>query len=102
MIVVEGLFFRPWMNSSEYFFLTALFLSILALAWVWADAKENDLEVRTLLSICVVAAAFLAVPYYRFRHFGAKAGFKFLGIVAVGLAGIYLVAYILEYLKAGG
>lgn len=102
MIVFETLFSRPWMNSSEYIFLTALFLSIFALGWVLADSKENDLEVPILLNICVVVAAFLAVPYYRFRYFGAKAGFIFIGIVAVNFAGVLLVAYALEYVSGGG
>lgn len=101
MIVFESLFFRRWMNSSEYIFLTALFLSILALGWVSADSKENDLEIPKLLNICVVAAAFLAVPYYRFRYFGAKAGFIFLGIVGLNFAGLLLVASALEYLTTG-
>ena len=102
MIVVETLFPRPWMNSSEYFLLTALLLSILALGWVLADSKENDLKVPLLLNICVVVAAFLAVPYYRFRYFGAKVGFIFTGIVAVNFAGILLIAHALEYISGRG
>ncbi len=102
MIAVETLFFRPWMNSSEYFFLTALFLTILALGWVLTHSKENDLEVPKLLSICVVVAPFLAVPYYRFRYFGAKAGFIFLGIIGGNFVGLLLVAYVLEYLSNVG
>lgn len=101
MIVFETLFPRSWMNSSEYIFLTALFLSVLALGWVLADAKENDLDVPLLLNVCVVVAAFLAVPYYRFRYFGAKAGFVFIGIVAVNLAGLLFIAYALEYVSTG-
>lgn len=99
MIVAETLFPQLWMKSSEYFFLTALFLSILALGWVLADAKENDLEVPFLLNICVVIAAFLAVPYYRFRYFGMKAGFKFFGVVGVCFAGLLLLDYALNYLS---
>ena len=99
MIVFESLFFQRWMNSAEYFFATALLLSILALAWVLADSKENDLRVPALLSICVVAAAMLAVPYYRFRYFGAKAGFIFLGIVALSFAGLLLIDYALQYVS---
>ena len=99
MIVVETLFPRPWMNTSEYLFLTGLFISILALGWVLADSKENDLEVSRLLKISVVVAAFLAAPYYRFRYFGAKAGLIFTGIVAVNFAGILLIAYAIEYLS---
>ena len=102
MIMFETLFSRPWMNTSEYIFLTALFLSVLALGWVLADAKENDLKVPLLLNICVVVAAFLAVPYYRFRYFGAKAGFIFIGIIAVNFAGLLLVAYALEYVSTIG
>jgi len=102
MIAFETLLFRPWMNSSEYIFLTALILSVLALGWVLADSNQKNMEVPKLLSICVVVAPFLTVPYYRFRYFGTKAGFKFLGIVGVGLAGLLLVAYALEYLSTGG
>jgi 1,4-dihydroxy-2-naphthoate octaprenyltransferase len=99
MIVAETSFPRPWMNSSEYFFLTALFLSIVALGWVLADAKENKLEVPLLLRICIVVAAFLAVPYYRFRYFGMKAGFIFLGIVSVCFAALLLMPSALKYLS---
>ncbi len=99
MIVVETLYPQPWMNSSEYFFLTALFLSVLALGWVLADAKENDLEVPLLLRICIVVAALLAVPYYRFQYFGVKAGFVFFGIVSVCFAALLLMPSALKYLS---
>lgn len=102
MIVIETLFFRPWMNSNEYVFSTALVLSILALGWVLADSHENSLNVPKMLTVCVVIAAFLAVPYYRFRYFGAKAGFIFLGIIGVNFAGLLVLAYALEYLSTGG
>ena len=102
MIVVETVAFRPWMTSSEYVFSTALYLSIIALAWVLADAKENDVRVPKLLKVGVVIAAFLAVPYYRFRYFGAKAGLLFLGIMGLNLAGLFFIAYALEYLMHAG
>ena len=102
MIVFETLFFQPWMNSSAYIFLSALFLSVLALGWVLADSTENEFEVPKLLNICVVLAVFLAVPYYRFRYFGAKAGFIFLGIVVLNVAGLITLASVLEYLSTGG
>ena len=102
IIVFERVFSRPWMNSSEYIFLTALFLTLLALGWVLADSKESDLRVPMLLSICIVAIPFLAVPYYRFRYFGAKAGFIFLGIVALNFAALLLIDYALQYLSIAG
>jgi hypothetical protein len=102
MIAFETLLFRPWMNSSEYIFLTALFLSVLALGWVLADSNQKNIEVPKLLSICVVVAPFLAVPYYRFRYFGTKAGFTFLGIVGLSLASLFIVAYAMEYLSTAG
>jgi len=102
MVIVETLFFQRWMTSSAYIFSTTIFFSILALGWVLSDSNENELEVPKFLNICIVVAAFLAVPYYRFRYFGAKAGFIFLGIVVVNAAGIILVASLLEYLPTGG
>jgi hypothetical protein len=90
------------MNSSEYFFFTSLFLAVLALGWVLADAKENALKTPLLLNICIVVATVLAVPFYRFKYFGAKAGFIFMGIIAVNFAGLFLVAYVLEYVSSGG
>lgn len=96
MVVIETLFFQPWMDSSEYVFLSALFVSVLALGWVLADSHENNIRVPTLLNIFVVIAAFLAVPYYRFRYFGARAGFIFLGIAGLNFAGLFLIAYLLQ------
>jgi hypothetical protein len=98
MIVFETLFFRPWMNSSEYIFSTALLLSILALGWVIADSREHGVETSKLLHLFVVIAAFLAVPYYRFRYFGARAGFIFLGILGLNFAGLFLLAYALDHM----
>ena len=89
------------MNSSEYVFSTALILSILALGWVLADSHENSVNVPKILNVCVVVAAFLAVPYYRFRYFGAKAGFIFLGIIGANFAGLFFLGYVLEYLSTG-
>jgi len=100
MIAFETLYFRPWMNSSEYFFLTAFLLSALALGWVLADARKHELDLPMTLNVAIVAAAFLAVPYYRFRYFGARKGIVFLGIAGLGLAGLFGFAYTLDYLIA--
>ena len=51
MVVLETVFFQPWMNTSEYIFLSALFISALALGWVLADANENNIRVPTLLNL---------------------------------------------------
>lgn len=99
MIFIETLYPRPWMDSSEYFLLTGLFLSILALGWVLADARENNLEVPVILRICIVIAVLLAVPYYRFRYSGMRAGFVFLGIVSVCFAVLLLMPSALRYLS---
>lgn len=102
MILFEAVFFQPWMESSAYFFSTALFLSGLALGWVLADSNENNLNIPKLLGIFIVAAPFVAVPYYRFRYFGAKAGLKFLGIVLLNFIGVVLVDFALQFLPVHG
>lgn len=101
MIVVETLFFQAWMDSSAYIFSTGLFLSVVALGWVLADSNENNLEVPKALKVCVVAIALLAVVYYRFRYFGAKAGFIFLGIMVLNVAGVILLVSVLEFFPIG-
>ena len=98
MVIIETLFFRRWMDSSAYILTTGLMLSALALGWVLYDSRENDLTISKHLKVGVVAAAALAVPYYRFRYFGAKSGFIFLAIVALNTAGIVLIATLLEHL----
>lgn len=47
--------------------------------WFLTDARERGMKPSTGLKISVVALSLVALPYYKFRYFGARAGFTFIG-----------------------
>lgn len=53
-------------------------------SWFLTDARERGMKPSAGLKISVVALSLVALPYYKFRYVGARAGFTFIGI-CVGL-----------------
>ena len=83
MFVVEIGLVLPWTQSRGFSALTTLYFAVLALGWVLAHAREHSVQVCRPLKIGVVAFAIVGVPYYRFMYFGAREGFRFLGILVL-------------------
>jgi hypothetical protein len=52
----------PWSVLS-----TSMGFSLLVFWWYWADSTSRSYRRSPLLSVAVVAVAFVAVPYYLFR-----------------------------------
>ena len=69
--------------------------------WYIADSNENNIERNIWLNICVVAVGFAALPYYRFRYFGARRGAVFIGWVIAALVGTAIVATMISLLVYG-
>lgn len=80
-LLLKKLFFVPWAHSDKWALLVILLASVTIFGWFILDSRERGVETSKWLKMAVVAAAIIAVPYYKFRYFGALAGFKFLGIV---------------------
>ena len=90
-LVIEVGLELPWAQSSGYAGLTTVLFAGLAFAWVLTHARENDVRVSAALKIAVILIAVIAVPYYKFRYFGAKSGMLFIGMLVLGLAVAVLV-----------
>jgi peptidoglycan/LPS O-acetylase OafA/YrhL len=82
MVIEVGLEL-PWTQSSGFAGLTTLLFAGFAFGWVRAHSRENDIQVPGTLKIGVVLLAAVAVPYYKFKYFGAKSGLLFVGILAL-------------------
>ena len=74
---------------------------MLALAWVLSHAKENKVQTPMPLNVAVVALAFIAVPYYRFRYFGLKDGFRFVGWLLLATVVVIAALTGLDFLVNG-
>ena len=72
-----------WAQTTGFAGLTAIVGAGLAFGWVITDAKENGIQIPGALKIATVALALIAVPYYRFKYFGAIRGLKFIAVVIV-------------------
>lgn len=100
-LALEDVFNASWARTTAFAFSSTVLLTLLVLAWVLSHAKENEIQTPRSLNIAVVAVGFIAVPYYRFRYFGLKDGFIFLGWVLLSLAGVIMVLAGLDYLVNG-
>jgi hypothetical protein len=101
-VLLKEAFFVPWAHSDNWALLEILLGAVTIFGWFMFDSRERGAETSKWLKIAVVAAAFIAVPYYKFRHFGALAGFKFLGIVLVIFVGVIVVATAIAVINDGG
>jgi hypothetical protein len=82
MVVEVGLELA-WTQSSGFAGLTTLLFAGFAFGWVLTHSRENDIEVPGTLKIGVVLLAAVAVPYYKFKYFGAKSGLMFVGVLVL-------------------
>ena len=95
-IALEDIFLVSWAQTDAFYFSSGIVAVSLALLWVLAHARENNVRTSTGLNIAVVALCPVAVPYYRFRHFGAKDGFWFLFRLFLALVGAMLTLEVLD------
>ncbi len=65
---------------------------LLMFGWFMADSNEHNIERNIWLNIGVVAIGFIALPYYRFRYFGARRGAVFIGWVIAAFVGTGILA----------
>lgn len=86
MLVVETGLVLPWTQSRGFSALTTLYFAVLALGWVLAHSREHSVHVCRPLKIGIVAFAIVGVPYYKFMYFGAREGFRFIGILVLCLS----------------
>ena len=100
-LALEIIFYVSWAQTSAFAFSSAIFLTVLALSWVLSHAKENNVQTPLALNVAVVALAFIAVPYYRFRYFGLKEGLRFLCWLLLALVGVIVALDGLDYFVNG-
>ena len=91
LAIFEEVFYQSWVYDNAYQFGSAVFATILMLGWFLADSKENGVETPRVMKVMVVAFAPIAITYYRFKYFGMRRGFIFLGVVVAALAATILV-----------
>ena len=98
-LLAEEVFLYSWTRTGAYHLSTSIVYALFLFGWFLADARERGHTPSLPLKIAVVAVGVLALPYYKFRFFGARAGFVFIGIVlglfVATLAGSYLVQWII-------
>lgn len=100
-IALEEIFYFPWAQTSAFAISSTVVLTVVTLAWVLTHARENGKETSALLNIAVVAIAVIAVPYYRFRYYGAISGLKFVGWVVLASATVTLALIAMDFLVNG-
>lgn len=101
-ILAEQVFSFGWAASDAYYLLTVFAFTIAIFGWFLADAHERSFKPSLALKIAVAAVGTIAVPYYKFRYFGARAGFSFLGILLLAFFAMAVVSAVIEYLLIGG
>jgi hypothetical protein len=74
-----------WASSDFFEAGTVIVLTAAVFGWFLADAKAQGIEPTWGLKLSVIVLGALALPYYRFRYSGSKAGLAFVVRVATGL-----------------
>lgn len=97
-IVVEVSFGLGWVQTGVYSLVSALILTAVLFGWFLADAHERDVQVSAMLKTAVVASGPVALTYYKFKYFGARAGFTFLGILFLCFAVVLVAAIATDWL----
>lgn len=97
-LLLEEVFRFHWTTSGEYEVSTILIFASSIFFWFLADTRERGIEPSGELKFAVIALSAIAVPYYKFRYFGAKSGFVFLGAVMAILAGVILIVLALDFI----
>jgi hypothetical protein len=100
-VVAEDVFVFGWTKTTAYHSSSFLGTTVLMFGWFLADAKERDFVPSIWLKIAVVAVGVIALPYYKFRNFGARAGFVFIGIVLLAFVTTLAATLLVEYLAFG-
>lgn len=97
-LLIEVGFNYCWASSDAYRFSSLFIFTSVIFFWFLLDARERSVSPSTALKIFVVALSAVALPYYKFRYLGARAGFVFLGIVLFGVTSTVLVAMFVDIL----
>ncbi|NNF68042.1 MAG: hypothetical protein HKM98_11090 [Gammaproteobacteria bacterium] len=85
-LLLEDIFRFAWTGSGAYEIAVVLVLTSSIFLWFLTDARERGINPSGGLKLAVVAFAAIAVPYYKFRYFGAKRGLLFVAIVLASFA----------------
>lgn len=100
-VLAEDVFNFSWTMTAAYEALRLVCAAVLVFGWFLADAKEREFEPSIWLKIAVVGIGLIALPYYKFRYFGVRAGFTFIGIVLLAFIATLAVALFVDYLMLG-
>ena len=80
MIIIEDGLFPSLTNSAAYNWGVSLVLTLVVFTWYYVDTIQNEIQRPLWLNMLVILFSPFALPYYRFRYFGAKAGLVFIAI----------------------
>ena len=70
----------------------SLCCAVLVFTWYYLDSDEHGYRRTPLLSMMVVAAGVLAIPYYLFRSRGAQRGLQAVGLFLLALLAWFALA----------
>ena len=102
IIMVLDVAYTPGFGESGLAFAQSLYLALLMFGWYLADSNENEVPRSMGLNIAVILIGFIALPYYRFRYFGARRGFIFLATLIAAFIGTLILVSVLMAAIYGG
>ena len=100
-LLAKEVFYFEWSYTEEYRLSSIFVFAFVLFGWFLADTKERGLKTSMPLKMAVVAVGALAVPYYKFRYIGARAGFAFLGYVLLCLTSVILATVAIDMVIFG-
>ena len=80
MVFEDLLLPREIVTSTGYHSLTAILSVAIIFLWFILDSRARKIPTSSALKAAVIVVPFIGVPYYKFKYFGWKDGFKFLTI----------------------